>query len=428
MMDDVDTAAPGCEDHGRATSADDRTTDAWTRWVVGWQVAFWLMLGIAALQLALAAPGQSAARTATAAAALAALAVAYVPVRRGPGPTSPVLGLVYLSVAVVAVGITCWLIPGLAILLFIIYPQVWVYCESLRVGVAFSVAVTLSAAAGFMADSGWGDESLRQVAPDMLVSLLFSLLLGLWISRIINQSHDRGELIAQLEATRSQLATAHHAQGVMAERERVAREIHDTLAQGFTSVVMLSQVAAEDVDRDPAAARRRLEAIEAVARENLAEARALVAAFSPVGLDGTTLPDAVRRLTERFGDETGLSVDLNQVGDFSGLGREQEVVVLRAAQEALTNVRRHARARQVTVLLVADEIGVRVEVRDDGVGFAPVASEAELGYGLAGMRGRVREVGGDLDVASAPGRGTRVTVRVPLHPPTVTPAPAGGPA
>jgi signal transduction histidine kinase len=430
MMDDVgetDAATPRCTDTGsRVTSADGRTTDAWTRWVVGWQVAFWLMLGIAAIQLVVAVPEHSAAETAGAAAALAALAAAFVPVRRGPGPTSQPLGLLYLSVAVVVVGVTCWLIPGLAILLFIVYPQVWTYSETLRMGVAFSIAVTVSSAAGFVAAAGRGGDSLREIVPSVLVSLLFSLLLGLWISRIVNQSQDRGELIAQLEATREQLAAAHHAQGVMAERERMAREIHDTLAQGFTSVVMLSQVATEDVDRDPDEARRRLGTIEAVARENLAEARALVAAFSPVGLHGTTLPDAVRRLTERFGAETGLSVDLDAAGDFAGLAREQEVVVLRAAQEALANVRRHARAHQVTVLLIADELGVRVEVRDDGVGFAPVDAEAERGFGLAGMRGRVREVGGDLDVASAPGRGTRVTVRVPLRPPAE--APAGGPA
>jgi len=79
-------------------------------------------------------------------------------------------------------------------------------------------------------------------------------------------------------------------------------------------------------------------------------------------------------------------------------------------------VRRHAKAREVAVRLLADESGVRVEVRDDGVGFAPAA---EPGFGLAGMRGRVREVGGDLDVASAPGRGTRITVRVPLRQPGV---------
>lgn len=420
----MDGMADGGTTAGAAARA---STDAWTRWVVGWQVAFWLMLGIAALQLVLAAPELAAGETAAAAVALGALAAAYVPVRFGPGPVPRRLAFLYLYVAVVVVGVTCWLIPGLAILLFIVYPQVWGYVDTVRQGVAFSVAVTVSATAGFVAAAGWSRESLWEVAPSMVVSLLFSLLLGLWISRIINQSADRAELIAQLEATRSQLAAAHHAQGVMAERERMAREIHDTLAQGFTSIVMLSQVAADDVDRDRAAARGRLETIEAVARENLAEARALVAAFTPVGLDGTTLPDAVRRLAERFGAETGLSVDLDTAGDFAGLAPEQEVVVLRVAQEALTNVRRHAHARQVAVRLLADEGGVRVEVGDDGVGFAPAAAAPAPGFGLAGMRGRVHEVGGDLDVASAPGRGTRVTVRVPLRPPSA-PAAAGGPA
>jgi signal transduction histidine kinase len=396
--------------------------DAWTRWVVGWQVAFWLLLAIAAFQLAVVGD-PSTGRALAAVAALTVLATAYLPVRGRPGLASPRLSHLYLCVAVVVVGVTCWIEPGLAILLFIVFPQVWVYTESLWAGIGYTSAVAASATIGFVADAGWSEQSMWAVAPDMFVSLLFSLLLGLWISRIIHQSRDRADLIAELETTRSELAAAHHTQGVMAERERLAREIHDTLAQGFTSIVMLSQVAAEDVDRDPAAARRRLAAIEDVARENLAEARALVAAFSPVGLVGATLADAVGRLAERFGAETGLAVDVEAVGDFSGLAREQEVVVLRVAQEALTNVRRHARARQVTVRLVADDAGARVEVGDDGVGFSPATGP---GYGLAGMRGRVREVGGDLDVASSPGRGTRVTVRVPLDPPAAPAAATAG--
>jgi signal transduction histidine kinase len=415
-MDGVDGMdGGGATTPARPQSGPAYTDDAWTRWVIGWQIAFWLLLGITALQLAVVGH-PSVDRQVAALIALAVLATAYLPVRNRPGLYSVRLAHLYLCVAVAVVGVTCWIEPGLAILLFIVFPQIWVYTESLTAGVAYSVAVSVSATVGFVADAGWSEHSMWAVAPDMFVSLLFSLLLGLWISRIIHQSRDRADLIAQLEATRSELAGAHHAQGVMAERERMAREIHDTLAQGFTSIVMLSQVAADDVDRDPAAARGRLETIEAVARENLAEARGLVAAFSPVDLVGATLPDAVGRLAERFGNETGVAVDVDTVGDFSGVGREQEVVVLRAAQEALTNVRRHAKAREVAVRLLADESGVRVEVRDDGVGFAPAAGP---GFGLAGMRGRVREAGGDLDVASAPGRGTRITVRVPLRQPGV---------
>jgi signal transduction histidine kinase len=244
----------------------------------------------------------------------------------------------------------------------------------------------------------------------MLASLLFSLLLGFWISRIIDQSRERAELIDQLEAARTELAAADHARGVMAERERVAREIHDTLAQGFTSIVMLAQLAA--VERDGAAAAGRLRDIEDVARENLAEARALVAAFTPVGLEDATLRDAVRRLADRFTHETGVLVDV-QDGDLDGvaLSRDQEVVVLRAVQEALTNVRRHARARHVTVGLSVDGTGARLEVADDGDGFAP--GGADGGFGLAGMRSRVAEVGGEVEVASTPGEGTLVTVRLP---------------
>jgi signal transduction histidine kinase len=430
MREDVAPAGPRDADDRCPGPHSGQAPDVWNRWVVGWQVAFWLMIVLASFQLVV--PGDpSAERRVVALVALAALAAAYGPARHGPDRTSKAAAYTYLGVATVVVGITCWLNPGLAILLFIVYPQIWVYSETLRTGIAFSAAVTVSSGAGFLAAAGWSGHALWEIAPSMAVSLLFSLLLGIWISRIIDQSHDRGTLIAQLETTRSELAAAHHAQGVMAERERLAREIHDTLAQGFTSIVMLSQVAADGLDRDTAAARRQLETIEAVARENLAEARALVAAFSPVSLVGATLSDAVGRLAERFGAETGLAVDVEALGDFGGLAREQEVVVLRVAQEALTNVRRHARARQVTVRLVADEDGARVEVGDDGVGFSPATGQ---GYGLAGMRGRVREVGGDLDVASAPGRGTRVTVRVPLRPPlppaatAAAAAPAGGTA
>jgi signal transduction histidine kinase len=246
----------------------------------------------------------------------------------------------------------------------------------------------------------------------MAISLLFSLLLGVWISRIIDQSRDRAELIAQLEAARTQLGEADHARGVMAERERLAQEIHDTLAQGYISIVMLAQAASAGLTKDPQRAADRLAMIEEVARVNLAEARALVAAFSPVDLEGSSLPDALRRLTERFAAQTGLALDVDLADGVAHLARDQEVVLLRAVQEALTNVQRHAGARRVVVRLMVDAAGVRVEVKDDGVGFA--ADAAGDGYGLAGMRGRVAQVGGELDVDSSLGAGTRVVVRVPV--------------
>jgi len=419
--EDGDMAAP---DQPRRRSGDPRE-EAWARWIVGWHVAFWGLIGLALVRLASAA-NLTAHQRWVAGAAVLALALAYlVGVQpnwsrdlRGADPVIRRVRLAYLCLAAVVVGVVCAEDATLSMVLFIAYPQAWMLSSSRRAGTGFTVAISVSATTGFLVRYGTSADVLREIGPSMLVSLLFSLLLGTWIARVIEQSQERAQLIAQLEATRSELAAADHARGVLAERERLAREIHDTLAQGFTSIVMLAQVASAALPRRPEAVAGQLATIEEVARENLAEARALVSAFTPVALDGSTLADAVRRLVERFGRETGLQVELEIGAGVAALSRAQEVVALRATQEALTNVRRHARAHRVSVLLEADEQGTRVVVGDDGVGFARPGDGAErdghpAGFGLAGIRSRVSEVGGKLDVDSRPGEGTRVTVLLP---------------
>jgi signal transduction histidine kinase len=382
---------------------------AWTRFVGGWHAGFWLVVTLAAVWAA-AVPDLAASRRGVALGLLALLAGTYLAtVQRGilgQGPGSRF----YLAVAIAVTGAGIAIQPALAMLLFILYPQTWRLSGGRSGGALWSGLLTVVASVGFVANRGFTAEAWRDVAPQTVVSLVISLLLGFWISGIISQSSDRADLIAQLELARADLATAERARGVADERERLAREIHDTLAQGFASVVMLAQAAAPLLARDPDKAGRQLELIEQVARENLDEARALVAASAPAGLDGTTLPDAVRRLTERFGQETGIEVDA-ELAPVTRLDRDREVVVLRAVQEALSNVRRHAGARRVAVRLVEDLDGALVEVGDDGQGFPHERHRA--GYGLAGMRARVREVGGELDVASTPGGGTRLTVRLP---------------
>jgi signal transduction histidine kinase len=195
---------------------------------------------------------------------------------------------------------------------------------------------------------------------------------------------------------------------VLAERERLAREIHDTLAQGFTSVVVLLELAESEVDTDPAAARQRLATARATARQNLAEARALVAALSPADLQVAPLPEAIGRLVDRFGAETGLAARLSVSGEPRSLPANEEVVLLRSAQEALANVRKHAGAGRVEVSLDSTGTRTSLAVADDGAGFDPAAPTG--GYGLAGMRRRVEEIGGTLSIHSGPG-GTRVEVR-----------------
>ncbi|HLM07324.1 MAG TPA: sensor histidine kinase [Blastococcus sp.] len=323
----------------------------------------------------------------------------------------------YLAVMVGVYAVLAWYEPELLFLLFLGYSQVWFLVGSLRAGVLWTLALAAASTVGPILAWTRGDEPLWGPG-QTLVGALFSLALGIWVHRVLQQSDQRAALIRELESTRAQVADLHHAQGMAAERERLAREVHDTLAQGYTSIVVLAQTAAAALPGDPSSAAERLALIEEVARENLAEARAMVAAFAPVALDSATLVEALERLVERFGRETGLAtrLDTAALGDGGALSRGEEVVLLRGAQEALANVRRHASA--TAVVLRVSQVGagesaqVSVHVEDDGVGFDP---ESAPGVGLAGLRDRAEEVGGTVDVVSTPGEGTRVTVRVPAR-------------
>src|SRR5260221_9211652 len=253
------------------------------------------------------------------------------------------------------------------------------------------------------------DASGAQLQTTIWVAALgtaFSIGFGTWIIRIIDQSAERAELIAQLERPRAELAAANREAGRLAERDRLASEIHDTIAQGFTSIVMLVQAAETVIGDDTDRARKQLDLIARTAREYLAEARALVAGLAPAALAAAPLADALARLADRAGEESGLRAMFEVRGEPRPLGTGAEVVLLRVCQEALTNVRRHAGARSARVLLSYCDGEVRLEVADDGAGFDPGLPAA--GFGLRGMRARVSEIGGELTVRSVPGNGTTV--------------------
>ncbi|WP_371568816.1 sensor histidine kinase [Streptomyces canus] len=243
-----------------------------------------------------------------------------------------------------------------------------------------------------------------------VVTLVFSVAVGSYVIRIIEQSQERAALIAELDTSRHEVSRLSAAHGALTERQRMAREIHDTLAQGFTSLLMLIQAVEAELDYDMPQARRHLALMDETARLNLAEARALVTDGTPADLDGATLPDALFRLTARH------SAKLAVTGQVRPLPAGAEVVALRSCQEALTNCRKHAgSSATVTIDLDYADESLTLSVRDDGHGFDPGA--ACDGYGLAGLRARATEVGGTVRVHSAPGGGTRVTVRLPVPPP-----------
>jgi signal transduction histidine kinase len=420
---DVPSAASRADETVGAAEAGIEGT--WARDVRWWDAAFYLIVVLSAV--ALFTVPLSGTRLTVSLAAIGVLLVAYTLWGRRAARTRE-QGIAHLYLVLLVLGTVVVVAQDTlgTLLLFAAFTQVWMLSEHLWAQVAMSVALATGTALAL----AWDPVTYRVVpselastAPQMGVALGFSLGLGLWVAHTMRQAERHARLVDELRATQAELALSNHAAGVAAERERVAQEIHDTLAQGFTSVVMLAQAAGADLDRGaPAAARERLAQVEATARENLAEARALVAATGPAPLQGGgTLVDAIGRLTERFRAETGVAV-VARLDDVTGLSSADEVVLLRSAQEALTNVRRHAAARSVVVELAQDEAGTRLDVHDDGRGLAPEVTE---GYGLRGMRERVAAGGGTVRVAPGPGGGTSLVVQVPAGSMPPTRAPGG---
>ncbi len=401
---------------GADQSAAMSETGFFVRTVVGWDVAFWAMLGV--VLVIMLAGGPTGGELAWALALLGLLGGTYALVGRPAIRTRKARPRhTYRVVLALVVGALVYLQPEAGFLLFIAFPQVWVFSERVREGVAYTFLIICGLAVAEMARSGWSSNVFIANLPWWSVSVLVSLVFGTWVSKIIDESEQRAELIRTLKRTQAELAAAHHAAGVVAERERIAREIHDTLAQGFTGIITLTGAAQALVARgDRGQALARLGAIEDIARDNLGEARALVAAFSPLGLDDTTLVEALQRLATRFESETGVRVTVSaRTGDDRGavLSTAHQVVLLRTAQEALANVRKHAAAACVEIVLSTGADGhAAIEVTDDGSGFEPTVL-THGGFGLAGMRGRVEDAGGQLQVDSAPGAGTLIRVRLP---------------
>lgn len=383
---------------------------AWERGT-GWEHGAFALALLTTLGVTLAqdiAPAQKAG----AAALLAALAAWYAAVGglavRGLQGRR---GAIYLAGALVLVAALFLLTPAAWIVLLGVCPQSFAALPARRAVVAV-LALGLAAVGGVVYwSSGWNPLVLLWVTVAVVVGVAFSVAQWAWIGRIIAQSRERAELIEQLEETRAELAEAQRQAGGLAERERLASEIHDTLAQGFSSILMLLQAVESGLDRDPAETRRQLDLARRTARENLDEARGLVAALAPAPLDATSLDEALRRLVDRFGAELRLRSAFQIDGEPRPLPAGTEVVLLRATQEALANVRKHATPSSLEVRLSYRGDGASLVVADDGKGFE--VTEVNGGFGLRGMRGRVEQVGGTVDTDSAPGQGTTITVRVP---------------
>ncbi|MEV5381627.1 sensor histidine kinase [Streptomyces sp. NPDC052721] len=381
----------------------------WATSLRRWNTVCWALFGAMAVGLvATAPPGGSAYR---ALGLLACVVLCYAALDRFPG--NPVVRPnVYLSVLVLALGGLACLGSSYAALFMVTLPHYWMFGRTPRVSMVFLALATGSTLAGALVRQGWSAEFFGETVVSTLIVVAVGVLIGLWAHSVVAQSSERARLIEELERTQAQLSEAHQRQGAADERERIARDIHDTLAQGFASIIVLAEAAREGMAGDPARSAQQLRSIESTARENLAEARELVGSAGQPGpgrVAAGSVARTLRRTLDRFAEDTGLTV----VADLADLECDQQtrIALLRCTQESLANVRKHARASTVGVVLARRPYGVELEVTDDGTGFVV---EESRGFGLDGMRKRLAELGGRLTVTSSVGDGTRILAVVPL--------------
>jgi signal transduction histidine kinase len=292
-----------------------------------------------------------------------------------------------------------------------------------------------------------------------------------WFGWVSSEQNDRrkqavadlSEANRKLEATlaenaglHEQLLTQAREAGVLDERQRMAREIHDTLAQGLTGIITQLQ-AAEQSGQSAEGRRRHIDLATQLARDSLSEARRSVQAMAPEPLVAARLPEALAGVAEKWSALHGVPAAVTVTGEPARMRPEVEVTLLRTAQEALANVARHAGAAKVGLTLSYMEDQVTLDIRDDGVGFDPARSGPKLraatlagaaggglpdgdgagggaadggaadgrvgdlattggGFGLMAMRQRIEGVAGTLEIESGPGAGTAISASVPVAP------------
>jgi signal transduction histidine kinase len=267
------------------------------------------------------------------------------------------------------------------------------------------------------------------------VLLLFNVTIAsafTWFASISNERNEhRSRLVTELsEANRKleatlaenaglheQLLTQAREAGVLDERQRMAREIHDTLAQGLTGIITQLQAAGQA--RPGADRERRMEAAIRLARASLSEARRSVHALRPEPLEAARLGEALADVAGQWSALHGVPARVTTTGDLRSLPPEVEVALLRTAQEALANVAKHANATRVGLTLSFMDSEVALDVRDDGAGFDPALPRAPgdgTGFGLTAMRQRIEGLSGTLEIEAEPDGGTAISACVPTEP------------
>jgi signal transduction histidine kinase len=335
----------------------------------------------------------------------------------------------YAGLLVLLTGLTVWgpwfmLVSWTAcVYAFTLFEARWAFFGAAAGGVALTAAQ-----AGSLVPSS------PEAVPLFVLSVVVPLLAGGWYlgressarRRLIGELADANAGLRAASAAnarlREQLVEQARQAGVQQERQRMGRELHDTLAQDLSAVAAQLEVALTAAGPGNQWRRPVVQARD-VARNGLGEVRRLVQALASPLLDGAALPAALCVLARRWQLQTGIEATCHTDEDVPPLSDEVQAVLLRVAQAALGNVAEHADASQARLTLSWVEDAVLLDVWDDGSGFEPATvqggrrdSAGERGFGLSGMRQRLDQLGGRLEIESAPGHGTAICARVPVEP------------
>ncbi|WP_020105078.1 sensor histidine kinase [Nocardia sp. 348MFTsu5.1] len=319
--------------------------------------------------------------------------------RRGRGVWIATLTLLWL-VLIVHTPDAAYIAFGLFFVYLRVLPPRW---NLLAVAAATALAIVSTGV-----HRGWSVAGV--VGP--VIGACVAVVIGVGYRTLYREARERQRLIDELVATREVLAAQERASGILAERERLAQDIHDTVAQGLSSIQLLLHAAERADPQHPAIEKIRM--ARDVAADSLAETRQLIAELTPAALEGQTLGSAVRRICTRAQSET-LDVHTLVEGEAAQLPMPIEAALVRITQSAMANVVQHAQATRVQVTLTYSDDVVSLDVVDDGIGFDVriLDQDPSESFGLNAIRRRVEQLHGSLDLESEPGH-TALAVSFPI--------------
>lgn len=338
---------------------------------------------------------------------VALYAVGVVIASRGRG--SRPLAVLWVGSLTAIWAVLLWVAPDSA---YLVFPLFFLFLHVLPMGAGIAAVVAATGISIVSLGLHLGFNIGGVIGP--IIGAVFSVLIGLAYRALTREAQEREELLAELMHTRQQLASTEREQGALAERARLAREIHDTVAQGLSSIQMLLH-AAERSTPEPGLSHLRL--ARETAAESLADTRGIIRALTPPSLDGG-LVAALERLAEDQSKRSGIAMRVISDGE-PNIAMSTSTALLRIAQGAISNVVRHSGADSAEIRLShsADGGDVELIVRDSGVGFDPDLTQGGAGgglsFGLRAIHERADQLGGSARITSVRGSGTELVVTIP---------------